>query len=384
MKFLVPLLLFSSFAFAQGSPRVYISDTSQYDQSLIDHWLELKPNSLYISHDTIVVDGEVNQPLLLPTDLPLNQKVHYIGSKGDTVFQMLITRKNYTDLFFQMHGSIHGDVYFIREGNAVINPAFYFGFESIYKDEEGNAFGMIRYDVQDIEYSASLVLPMGTDEVMEYTESIEDYNFRLRFKNPAYQANPNQFSCEAFTFESAHAHADTLLYLMRKIQNSGGKAKIKWEHAFFCAFPTSFSEMAGLFGYDDELGAMPLYDYQAGGPVLRQFNQLAAIPDSNYFYKYISLCIGGEWRGDLMQAGFGIASRIQSNPEALVKAASSIPDYKRVSAYTFIFDGPMPDNETNKAILAALDEAIRSHSEREADLLNQAYREVVSEWNEEQ
>ncbi|KAB2807722.1 hypothetical protein [Phaeocystidibacter luteus] len=380
MKLLLPLVFCSTIAFAQSNPRVYVTDTSLYHQSLIDHWLELNPNSLYISHDTIVVDGHVNSPILLPTDLPLNEEVHYKGAKGDTLFQMLITRQNYTTLEYHMHGSIHGDVYFIRQGTAVINPAFYFGFESIYNDEEGNAFGMIRYDVQDIEFSASLVLPMGTDELMEYRESMDGYSFNLRFVNPAYQKSTEQFSCKEFRFASAQEHADTLLFLMQRIQNSGGKAKMKWEQAFFCAFPSSFHEMIGLFGIDDIRGPGPLYDFQVGGPVLRQFNQLATIPDSTFFHKYISICVEGEYHADLIQGGFGIATRIQSKPEAFVKALSSIPDYKRLSVFKYIFDGPAPDNETNQAILKALDEAIRPHSEREADILNQAYREVVEKW----
>jgi hypothetical protein len=53
--------------------------------------------------------------------------------------------------------------------------------------------------------------------------------------------------------------------------------------------------MQAVFGYDNDNGASPLYDYPRGANVIQYFSQLESIPDSTYYDKYVRINIDGIW-----------------------------------------------------------------------------------------
>ena len=75
-------------------------------------------------------------------------------------------------------------------------------------------------------------------------------------------------NCTDLDFYSAEQQADSILAYMEKAKDSSSANRIMWEQKFFCSFPSSFKGMQAVFGYDNENGAAPLYDYPKGENII--------------------------------------------------------------------------------------------------------------------
>ena len=155
--------------------------------------------------------------------------------------------------------------------------------------------------------------------------------------------------CKLYSFKTYQQQADYLLKFLEKAKESKGAIKKKWEQQFFCAFPNSFEEMKLVFGYDDDLGAAPLYNHEKGSGVLKYFSELASIPDAIYYKKYIAINIGGKWEADHIREAFGFADVLESDTQAVAKALSMYTDEEIESVFRFVFDSPHPNNNQNLA-----------------------------------
>ena len=152
-----------------------------------------------------------------------------------------------------------------------------------------------------------------------------------------------------------------------------------WEQKFFCSFPNSFKGMQSVFGYDDENGAAPLYDYPKGENVIQYFSQLESIPDSTYYDKYIRINIDGIWEADNIREAFGFANRLIQDTKNACKILSTFSDKEIKSVFRFIFDGPHPRNEYNEKLYDNLKPEIDSHNERLSRLLTESYEKLMAE-----
>lgn len=204
--------------------------------------------------------------------------------------------------------------------------------------------------------------------------------------------NEDHFSCEEFDFPSTQIQADSLTSFMKKALKSDSINRIFWEKKFFCAFPSTFSEMEDLFGFDDETGAAPLYstsgmkyeylDRHIPHDIIGMFNELTSIPDDSYYGKYISICSNGKWQADNIQEGFGLRYRILDYPDAASLHIAKLNDEEIAGAFRFIFDGPHPDNDYNRNALQELESVFKSRSIRLNKILNQSFVEVMNSYDE--
>lgn len=187
------------------------------------------------------------------------------------------------------------------------------------------------------------------------------------------------FNCNEFDFNSAKQQADSLLVFYNKAVDSSLTNRIDWENKFFCAFPNSFKGMQALFGYDNNIGEAPLYNYPIGANVIHYFSQLKSIPDSLYYDKYIRININGNWEADNIGEAFGFHYILINETKAASEILENFDDEEIRSVFRFIFDGPHPKNEHNEETFQTLKPKIEEQSERLGNLLFQAYATMMAE-----
>ena len=186
-------------------------------------------------------------------------------------------------------------------------------------------------------------------------------------------------NCTGLDFNSAEQQADSILVFMEKAKDSNSANRIMWEQKFFCSFPDSFKGMQAVFGYDDENGAAPLYDFPKGENVIQYFGKLESIPDSTYYDKYVRINIGGMWEADNIREAFDFANRLIQDTKNACKVLSTFSDKEIKSVFRFIFDGPHPKNEYNEKLYKNLKSEIDSHNERLSLLLTESYEKLMAE-----
>lgn len=215
-----------------------------------------------------------------------------------------------------------------------------------------------------------------TDKLTETPTEIEIPNTDQKTEK---EEITESLDCPDFDFNSAEQQADSLLAFMEKATDSSLTNRIKWEQKFFCAFPNSFKGMQAVFGYDNENGAAPLYDYPKGANVIQYFSQLESIPDSTYYDKYVRINIDGIWEADNIREAFGFANRIMKDTEKACNVLSNFSDKEIKSVFRFIFDGPHPKNEYNEKLYKSLKPEIDSQNKRLSRLLTESYNKLMAE-----
>lgn len=164
--FLISHLLLSS---QNDYNKVIVKDTSLYDNDFITYWSYLKSYGVYISNDSIIVGGNREDVIIIPTDLPLKQEVKYETTKGDTNYLLIVNRQNYTNVCFSIIGTNNNDTVFERNNVAILEPSFHLGAEGVYEKSEDEIYGMNDYNITN-HGKHKLLIPVGTIEVINYYE----------------------------------------------------------------------------------------------------------------------------------------------------------------------------------------------------------------------
>jgi hypothetical protein len=188
-------------------------------------------------------------------------------------------------------------------------------------------------------------------------------------------ANSVKFDCPLFKFKNAKEQADTLSKYF-------DKKEIASDERFFCAFPNSFKEMQNVFGFDENKGTAPLYDYPNGEKMIKYFAKLNSIQKDIYYDKYINICLDGVWEADNIREAFGFAGRLTNDTNAACLALSKRTDKEIKSVFNFIFDGPHPKNEQNEKIYKNLLPILTRQNERIGKLLKESYKKVMTKGND--
>lgn len=185
--------------------------------------------------------------------------------------------------------------------------------------------------------------------------------------------------CIDIDFKSVEQQADSILAFMEKAEDSSSANRIIWEQKFFCVFPNSFKGMQAVFGFDNENGAAPLYNYPKGENVIKYFSQLESIPDSIYYDKYIRINIDGFWEADNIRKAFGFANKLLKDTKNACNVLSTFSEKEIKSVFRFIFDGPHPRNDYNIELYKKLKHEIDIHNERLSFLLTESYEKLMAE-----
>jgi len=160
-----------------------IIDSTEYDVGFLKYWEHVKPFDLIITHDSIIVNNEKNNPILIPTDLPKNTDVHYTCIADGALYKLTVRRVNYTNLQYEINGILNFDTIFSRHGTAILNPSFYLGSEGVFEKSNDKIYGMNDYNIIiDKQVEAKLLVPYGIDEIIDYIEGQNDIKIYLSFK----------------------------------------------------------------------------------------------------------------------------------------------------------------------------------------------------------
>jgi len=160
-----------------------IIDSTEYDAGFLIYWEHVKPFDLIITHDSIIVNNEKNNPILIPTDLPKNSDVHYTCIEDGVLYKLTVRRVNYTNLQYEINGILNFDTIFSRHGTAILNPSFYLGSEGIFEKSKDEIYSMNVYNIIiDKQVEAKLLVPYGTYEIIDYIEDQNNLRISLSFK----------------------------------------------------------------------------------------------------------------------------------------------------------------------------------------------------------
>ncbi len=168
--------------YAQDNWEFIVKDSAQYDIKFLNYWRHVKPYSLAITNDSILVNKEYNNPILIPTDLPLNKESYYELKSSNTIYQLTVKRINYTNIEYTIKEKTKHKIFFSRQGTAILEPSFHLGAEGVYQKDEDEIYGMNEYHAEMNELrEIKLLIPAGTDERIEYIEQQGETKLHLPF-----------------------------------------------------------------------------------------------------------------------------------------------------------------------------------------------------------
>jgi hypothetical protein len=190
--------------------------------------------------------------------------------------------------------------------------------------------------------------------------------------------NSQEYNREiTMSFRTVEEQADAILKYYKASIKTKGKERLKNEKLFFEVFPNSFVNMQEIFGFDNEKGEAPLYNYKTGGKIINYFANLSSIKQDDYYRKYINICIDGVWEADNIAYGFGLYNRLYIFPEDVLKVLNQRTDDEIRSVLRFLFDGPHPENM--KKSYEKLYSKIKPIDTKISELLKQEYNKLLAE-----
>ena len=159
-----------------------IKDTSQYDHSFLKYWEYVKPNRLKIVHDSIIINNETNNPIIIPTEYPVGKEFRYSAFLHDTTYYLVVKRINYTNFQYSLDILFTGKLILSQVGIAVLEPSFYLGAEGAFQDNKGHFYRMNEYIIaKKNKLEIKLTIPEGTKDPIYYQDQISNrkINFNL-------------------------------------------------------------------------------------------------------------------------------------------------------------------------------------------------------------
>lgn len=121
---------------------IFIKDKSQYDGLFVEGLSGTK-DSIRLVDNCIVVGGDTT---FFPENLPLNKAVVFKAQTDDTIYQLRVTRTNFTNLAydFKLSGN-SGKVLYTKSGKAVLGSSFYLSSEMDEDSEKGGGYPSAEY-----------------------------------------------------------------------------------------------------------------------------------------------------------------------------------------------------------------------------------------------
>jgi hypothetical protein len=162
------------------STQFYIKDESQYSANFISEFKEKHKGykSVSLIEDSIIINNDRTDIILIPTDLPLNKSVTYEKNIDETKYALTVKRISFSTLEYSYFEIVNGERKNEKQGQADLEPVFYLGSEGTFEDENENVFGMNEYIDSSIEGCQSLVyIGVGSIEktfMKEQCKSIDD------------------------------------------------------------------------------------------------------------------------------------------------------------------------------------------------------------------
>jgi len=131
--------------------KFYIKDETKYSKNFISEFK--KYHGMYetvsLIDDTIIVNNDRKELIIIPTDLPLNKTIIYEKTEKEKEQILTVRRVNFSTLEYNYYEIVDGKKTNERKGKADLDPTFYNGAEGVFEDENENTYGMNKY----IDYS---------------------------------------------------------------------------------------------------------------------------------------------------------------------------------------------------------------------------------------
>ena len=188
------------------------------------------------------------------------------------------------------------------------------------------------------------------------------------------------FSCQSksnskFKAFSTVENDDSILnvyYL--KATTSYGVEKAENERLFFDYFPNNFGKFNLLYGFTDT--AMPLYS--VGEEHLTLLDSLNSIPSNEYYSKYISIAIRGNWQADnISYFQSSLYNKINSNPKLTISLLEKYSQDDIKSFWHFIFDGSHPEDKQVRDSFEKIYNKINSLNKEMAETMKDEYAKLI-------
>lgn len=132
----------------QSQPtQFYIKDEKQYSETFL---AEFKAKhgiyeTVALINDTIIINNDRENFILIPTDLPLDRLVTYEKSSEGIKYTLTVKRINFSTLEYSYFETVNEKKENEKQGQADLEPIFYFGAEGTFEDENENVYGMNEY-----------------------------------------------------------------------------------------------------------------------------------------------------------------------------------------------------------------------------------------------
>jgi hypothetical protein len=162
--------------------KLNVPNPSEYDSQFLKYWEYLKPHPVTIFMDSIIVNNARDYPVIIPTDLPLNEEIIYECIQDKIKYTLKVKRINYTNVEFSIIGLRKKKVVFERKGVSILEPSFHLGAAGVYeKDDE--VYKMNNYNVTvGKSEKQEFLIPVGTVNVIDYIENMNSNELVLSFR----------------------------------------------------------------------------------------------------------------------------------------------------------------------------------------------------------
>lgn len=129
------------------STQFYIKDKTQYSETFLKEF-KAKHNiykTVALIGDTIIINEDRENIILIPSDLPLNRFVTYEEDTDGIKYTLIVKRINFSTLKYNYFETVNEKIKNEEQGQADLEPVFYFGAEGTFEDENENVYGMNEY-----------------------------------------------------------------------------------------------------------------------------------------------------------------------------------------------------------------------------------------------
>lgn len=129
------------------STQFYIKDEKEYSETFLTEF-KARHNiykTVALIGDTIIINNDRENFILIPTDLPLNRFVVYEKNTSEVKYTLTVRRINFSTLEYNYFETVNGKKKNEKQGQADLEPVFYFGAEGTFEDENENVYGMNEY-----------------------------------------------------------------------------------------------------------------------------------------------------------------------------------------------------------------------------------------------
>lgn len=145
---------------------------------------------------------------------------------------------------------------------------------------------------------------------------------------------------------------------------------------FFKLFPDTYSELIDFYGFDDDTGKKPLYDfYETHINYLFEYEE--KISSEFFAEKVYKIAKGGVWEADgigLFQSN--LSKLIISKPNIFLKILITKPDKEVANFWHFVFDGSGKYDLQNKEKFETIYRKINILNKKQGKLLKEEFERM--------